>query len=361
MKQIALLLTYFLFGCFAYSQEGLNDKDFKKPPNLGLSNLDSVKVVRIFEASTTGSMKRSPIDYQGFLDKRIQLNEKQEILTFDYYNETASRKSASYQFFYAGDGVIMIEQLYSSNSKSYQWQVKDDRIQEIKMFKGAKKKLKAHWQYTYVDDSLLTSLVKYDKNRFVDYQIEYEYSDQNKLTRKTVAESGKATRWLVATYDAEGNLTGYRNDDDRQSRYGSDVEIERDSSDRVIAKRVMSRSGTDIRWTYTYTESGEISVSTMFDEQGNEEMRIDYTYDEAGYAQQRTVTEKGKVRQRDDYEYDDRGNLISEHIYRRMLGELDLKYYNLNKYDEANRLIRSDYWSKDYNLRLRFDFEYLLF
>jgi hypothetical protein len=75
----------------------------------------------------------------------------------------------------------------------------------------------------------------------------------------------------------------------------------------------------------------------------------------------KTTIEKGKEMQRRDMAYDDRGKLISVYFYRRFMGKLDLAYYLFLKYDDAGRLIRKDYWNKDYGQRKRWDYEYVLY
>lgn len=360
MKQVGAIVGILLIGSSLFGQIGVYDKDFKRPPSIGLDKLDSVKQVTIAE-TWAGGMSRDPIKKPGFLDIVVVLDQQQRLVSYENYDETASSLTASYQFFYSEDGEVRIEQVHSSTPKSHQWILRDSLIQEIKLLKGSKKKQKAHWVYTYCDDTLITSLVKYDKNGVVKYQVDNEYSKANLLTRKTIAERGKSTRWLEATYDDEGNLVGYRNEDERKSQSGNQVAIVRDSSDQVTMVSYQSRSGTNNRWEYEYNEEKKPEKSRLLNAEGKEIKRVEYRYDENGNELRRTITAKDKVRHRFDRTYDEQENLKSVHYYRRFMGDLDLTYYFLFTYDEAGRLIRKDYWSKDYSQRKRWDYAYELY
>ena len=359
----------FVFSVFtSFGQTSLYDKHYKAPPSLSLPELDSVRAVRIYETSA-GAMNRDPIDKPGYLQTQVTFGEEQNILTYEVYNTLGNDITDAYKFLHGENNVIRIKQHYSSSPKYYEWTMRDTLISEIKLLKGAKQKLKFRWEYTYRDDTVLTSIVKYDKKDNVRYRMDFEYDEENKLTRKTVKERGKPARWLIATYDEQGNLIGYRNDDDRQSRYGSQVSIDRDSSDQITAINMKSRSGTNDRWVYEYNEDGKILKATLLNADaalsqskwGEEKRRMEFTYDAQGNEVRWTLSEGETVKQRRDREYDDAGNMISEHFYRRFLGNLDLKYYVLFQYDEGNRLTRKDFYSKDYNQRKRWDYEYKLF
>ncbi|MCZ4410537.1 hypothetical protein O3Q51_17095 [Cryomorphaceae bacterium 1068] len=360
MKQFGLFASLLLLGSTLFGQAGVYDRDFKRPPSIDLDHLDSVKEVRISE-TWAGAMSREPIKKPGFLDIVAVLDTAQRLVSFDQYNPTASEVTDSYQFLYATDGKVRIEQVYSSTPKSHQWILRDSLLQEVKLLKGTKKKLKAHWIYTYRDDTLITSIVKYDKNGYVKYQYDYEYSEENQLTRKTIAERGKPTRWLEATYDDEGNLVGYRNDDDRKSQSGSQVAIVRDSSDQVSFVSYQSRRGENLRWEYEYNEAELLVKATLINAEGKEERCIEYLYDTEGNEVRKTIIEKKKEKQRRDLEYDEKGNVTAVRYYRRFMGNLDLTFYYFYTYDEAGRLIKKDYWNKDYGQRKRWDYEYVLY
>jgi hypothetical protein len=360
MKQLAFLIGFFLYATLVQGQLKVYDNHFKEPPSLSLPKLDSVRVVRIYETSA-GVMNREPIDKPGYLQTQVSFDEGQHIRTYESYNTFGDEVTDLYTFSYGKNNTVKIEHNSTLNPKQYEWTMRDTLISEIKMVKGAKRKLKFRWEYTYQDDTLLTSVVKYDKRDNVKYRMDFEYSDDGRLTRKTIKERGKPARWLMASYDEEGNLMGYRNDDDRQSRYGSQVSIDRDSSDQITAVSVKSRSGTNERWVYEHDEDGKVLKATLFNGAGIEKRQTEYEYDTQGNEVKWTLSEGTTVKQRRDRVYDEEGNLISEHYYRRFMGNLDLRYYLLLTYDGGNRMIRKDYWNKDTSQHMRWDYEYDLF
>ncbi|MGB6037576.1 MAG: hypothetical protein WBG42_14980, partial [Cryomorphaceae bacterium] len=275
MKQFGVFAGFLLMGSTLFGQIGVNDNDFKRPPSISLEHLDSVKEVRISEA-WAGGISRNPIKKPGYLDIVIELDRQQRLISYDKYNEDASRVTDSYEFIYSGKEDFQIEQVYSATPKSHRWVFRDSLLQEAELLKGLKKKLKAHWIYTYRDDTLITSLVKYDKNGNVVYQYDFAYSEQNQLTRQRITERGKPTGWLEATYDDEGNLVGYRNGDERKSISGSQVAIARDSSDQVTSVSYQNRVGRRDLWVYEYNEAEKPVKAILRNANGEEKQRIEY-------------------------------------------------------------------------------------
>ncbi len=355
---LAALLVVIVFSVFG--QGAIRDYDFRKPPALNLENLDSVKTVKIYKAEKSG-MGREPLDWNGYLENEITLNEAQQMISWKNYNDVASKVIEEYRFTYANEHDIYVEQVAGPTSKRHSWYLRDTLIHEIKLTKGQKGKQIAEWKYTYINDTLLSSLVKLDKMKEVEYQILHEYSEELKRTGTTVIVRGQPTSRLEANYDAEGKLTGYRTEDLKRNTESQRIEIERDSSAQVSAVDYLNKKGDSERWQNEYNEQGRKLRATRLNAEGEGLERMDFSYDARDNLTQRALYVNEVLKERCEWTYDAHDNIISEHIYRRILGNLGLVQYLIFTYDEGNRTIRKDYWSKQYNFRVRLDYEYSFF
>ncbi len=360
MKSFIFLLFLTSIAVNGLGQKPLHDKEFKEPPPLGLENLDSVEFIKIFKASQ-GGMSRDPLNWEGFLEIEITLNDAQQMVAWKRFNDDGSKVVKGYRFTYTGEENVLVEEVEGRSYKKHTWLLRDTLIQEIKLLKGKKQKHVAVWKYTYMQDTLISKIVKFDKNMEVVYQIEYDYSDSYELIGQTVIEKGQPRGSSEATYDSDGKLTGYTWIDLKKDTEDQHVEIERDSSSQVSTVNYLNQKGSKESWHNTYNEKGLVQSSTKRNAEGQNLARIDYSYDGNDKLIQRSHSTNDVLKVRYEWKYDERGNILSKHSYKKVLGNLGLIEYLIFTYDDANRLIRKDYWNKMYGTRTRLDYRYMFF
>lgn len=171
---------------------------------------------------------------------------------------------------------------------------------------------------------------KNDAENIVDYNYEYQYDQDENLTRKVTYSNGNIQEILEYEYDDNKNVVS-----DLKMEFQSEVYYEYDTNGNLIKE-----SWPKLDYTYEYNAEGQLKRMvngfgqvTMYEynAEGQLNRKVDdysqttYEYDAEG-KKIRSLCEADAFSMETEYEYDADDNLIRENVTEKMNGEAEYSY-----------------------------------
>ena len=146
--------------------------------------------------------------------------------------------------------------------------------------------------YEYNESGLKIKEISFDLMGQISSWIEYEYDAKNNYTKVTIFRpDGTVYRYYIPTYDSEGTML-------EENGYSE--------NDELI-----------YRAEYEYNDTGNNTVLTQYDGDGNIKSRYEYTYDSKGNIVSKVkLYSDGSVSERTEYQYDENNNEVKRLIFK---------------------------------------------
>lgn len=359
--------------CFIQlSAQTWDDKDYKVPSSLSVGMMDTVRIfypegVKMVETFGGGKRhgKHKKLDrgeaYLGRtkFDEEQRLTSHQQFLRGSYSVENdrfVGFHTETYEHRYPSEEELVIDYANTKELTKYTWFYTDSLLQECRYFQGEYPFLRAFWKWEYTEDSLISSITKFDEDTIPQYLSKYAYTDFGKVSQIQTTTVEKKMNFTIFEYNEDQKLTG-RTFFKKLKKVPRDLySIENGVFVRKSSRAVEEEKIRAVRWTYKYDEQGRLSEKSHFDKWGELDVRIVLSYTSAGRVESKSYLDGFDREKVVYYNYSDGGELTSIDY----LGVSDShpdQLYSF-EYDERGNAIRCYFSDRGWRIRLDFEYEY---